>query len=187
MPHLWLTSDILTIYLYCFCALPVLRCLNDLCYYISNTQQFKIEWKMFSLCYQLAAKTTGKVRLQSIRNLNVWGKWHWLFLQLTGRSHQLLLLDLQNRMTPLWLLRKVIIFVSFPLHPGCHSDCMTFICFPFNPIATAKALLPVPAQLLAIAPELGIREQEPDVLKQSMTVVLLYLQCISHKYQFHSN
>lgn len=24
---------------------------------------------MFSLCYQLAAKTTGKVRLQSIRNL----------------------------------------------------------------------------------------------------------------------
>jgi hypothetical protein len=64
---------------------------------------------------------------------------------------------------------------------------MTFICFPFNPIATAKALLPVPAQLLAIAPELGIREQEPDVLKQSMTVVLLYLQCISHKYQFHSN
>ena len=126
MPHLWLTSDILTIYLYCFCALPVLRCLNDLCYYISNTQQFKIEWKMFSLCYQLAAKTTGKVRLQSIRNLNVWGKWHWLFLQLTGRSHQLLLLDLQNRMTPLWLLRKVIIFVSFPLHPGCHSDCMTF-------------------------------------------------------------
>ncbi|XP_051256810.1 uncharacterized protein LOC127363872 [Dicentrarchus labrax] len=33
--------------------------------------------------------------------------------------------------------------------------------------ATAKALLPVPPQLLAIAPELGIKEQEPHVLKQN--------------------
>ncbi|KAI4831468.1 hypothetical protein KUCAC02_001008 [Chaenocephalus aceratus] len=37
----------------------------------------------------------------------------------------------------------------------------------FHPSATVKAPLPVPPQLLAIAPKLGIEEQAPNVLRQN--------------------
>lgn len=58
----------------------------------------------------------------------------------------------------------------------------------FNLPATAKAPLPVPPQLLAIAPQLRVEHQEPNVLGQGMTLShehFFYIsQYNSHKYQF---
>lgn len=51
--------------------------------------------------------------------------------------------------------------------------------FAFHPSATVKAPLPVPPQLLAIAPKLGIEEQAPNVLRQSMCSS--YTTSVSHK------
>lgn len=52
----------------------------------------------------------------------------------------------------------------------------------FDLKATVKAPLPVPPQLLAIAPQLGQGEPEPNVLRQSMTFKLKssYTSSVSH-------
>ena len=42
------------------------------------------------------------------------------------------------------------------------------LCDQIVPTATTKAPLPVPPQLLALAPQLGVEEQAPNVLRQSM-------------------
>lgn len=52
----------------------------------------------------------------------------------------------------------------------------------FDLKATVKAPLPVPPQLLAIAPQLGQGEPKPNVLRQSMTFKLKfsYTSSVSH-------
>ena len=59
-----------------------------------------------------------------------------------------------------------------------------FFTFPsLNLPATAKATLPVPPQLLAIAPQPGVEDQEPSVLGQGMTLShehCFYISSITH-------
>jgi len=98
-----------------------------------------------------------------------------LFLQPTG----LIQLPLCPDPMDLLLWKVFILLIWIHLESFSYILCIYTLMFAFHPSATVKAPLPVPPQLLAIAPKLGIEEQAPNVLRQSMCSS--YTTSVSHK------